>query len=679
MHTPPSAEQRAHVHTDLGVERPDPFHWIKDRTDPATIAHLEAENAFTAASMAHTDVLRGQLYEEMLGRIQEDDTSAPVQRGAYWYYRRTVSGQAYPIHCRKKDTLEAPEEILLDENALAEGQEYLSVSSLTVSPDHRRVAWLQDNDGAERFRLRIKDLTTGEMLPHEVTGLKWSLAWGDSETIFYTRADKAQRPFQIWRHDALAPPDEDVLVFEEPDEVFFLGVGRTRDEQYVVLQISSKVTTELQVVPTATPKASPQVIWARREGVEASMASGHGRLYFCTNLEAQNFRLLSVPAADPGATPREDLPHDPAVFLKDIDAFAGHLVFWQRENGLPRLTVRQLSDGQTHTIDFPDPSYDLEPSSNPVYDTDAFRFAYTSPVQPDAVISYNLRSREQTIIKQKPIRGGYDRSGFVCRRLWATAPDGERVPITIAHRADLTPDSTHPTLLIGYGSYGFSYPAYFSSARLSLLERGVVLAIGHIRGGSEMGRHWYENGKFFEKKNTFSDFIACAEHLIASGWSAPDRLAINGGSAGGLLMGAVINARPELFRAVVAQVPFVDALNTMLDASLPLTVTEYEEWGNPNKREVFDYLRSYSPYDNITAQDYPAMLVTGGLNDPRVGYWEPAKWVAALRLHKTDDHLLLLKTHMGAGHGGKSGRYGRLEDTSWVFGFVLDQLGVSSE
>ncbi len=678
MSTPPIAPRHEHIHTDLGVHRPDCYHWLKDRSDPETIAYLEAENAFTTTSMAHTDTLREKLYDEMLGRIQEDDTSAPARRGEYWYYHRTVSGKAYPIHCRRAGSMEAEEEVILDVNALAEGQEYLNVSSLTISPDHRLLAWLQDDDGAERFRLRIKDLTTSEMLPEEVTGLKWSLAWGDSETIFYTRADDAQRPFQIWRHDAHRPAAEDVLVVEEPDEVFFLGVGRSRDGAHVVLSIASKITTELQVVAADAPKSAPRIVWPRREGVEAAVASGHGRLYFRTNLDAQNFRLLSAPAEAPGAL-EEILPHDPAVFLKDIDAFADHLVLWQRANGLPRLTVRKVSTGAEHTISFPDPAYDLEASSNLEFDTDTFRFAYTSPVQPDSVIAYSMDSRAQTILKEVPIRGGYDRSRFTCRRLWATAADGAKIPITVAHRADLVPDGSHPALLIGYGSYGYSYPAYFSSARISLLERGVVIAIAHIRGGSEMGRHWYEDGKFFKKKNTFSDFIAAAEHLIASGFSAPDRLAINGGSAGGLLMGAVINDRPDLFRAVVSQVPFVDALNTMLDATLPLTVTEYEEWGNPNERPVFDYLASYSPYDNLAAQDYPAMLVTAGLNDPRVGYWEPAKWVAALRNIKTDDNLLLLKTHMGAGHGGKSGRYGRLEDTAWVFGFVLDQLRVNGE
>ncbi len=656
------------------MHRPDPYHWLKDRDDPETITYLEAENAYTAQAMAHTDALRGTLYDEMLGRIQEDDTSAPTRRGEYWYYRRTVAGKAYPIHCRRRG-LDGEEEVLLDENLLAEGQEYLSVSALTVSPDHRLVAWLQDDDGAERFRLRIRDLTTGEQLPHEVKGLKWSLAWADSETIFYTRADAAQRPFQIWRHSAHRPAETDVLVLEEPDEVFFLGVGRTRDEAYVVLRLGSKITSELHVVPTTAPTTPPRLIWPRREGVEASMESGHGRFYFRTNLDARNFRLLSAPTDSPGEL-SELVAHDPEVYLADIDAFSGHLVLWQRAEGLPRLTVMRLSDGERHGIDFPDPSYDLEPASNPEFDTDTFRLTYSSPVQPDAVIAYNLSTRQQRIIKEIPVRGGYDRDRFTCRRLWAMAPDGTRIPITLAHRADIVPDGSHPALLIGYGSYGYSYPVYFSSARLSLLERGVVLAIAHIRGGSELGRAWYEEGKFFQKKNTFTDFIAAAEHLIASGYSAPDRLAIQGGSAGGLLMGAVINDRPELFRAVVAQVPFVDALSTMLDASLPLTVTEYEEWGNPNERAVFDYLLSYAPYDNLKAQAYPAMLVTAGLNDPRVGYWEPAKWVAALRSLKTDDRALLLKTHMGAGHGGKSGRYGRLEDTALVFSFVLDQLGV---
>ncbi len=678
MPTPPSAPQRAHVHTEHGIQRPDPYHWLKDPKDPATIAYLTAENEHTAAAMAHTDALRKTLYEEMLGRIQEDDTSAPVQRGMWWYYHRTVAGKAYPIHARRRGSMDGEEQVILDENTLAEGQAYLSVQSLTVSPDHRYVAWLQDDDGAERFRLRVRDLRTGAILPDVATGLKWSLAWAaDGRTLFYTRGDDAQRPHQIWRAH-LAAPGDDALVLHEPSALFFLSVRRTRDDRWVVLRIASKVTTELHVVDAHAPATAPRRVWPRRLGVEASLSSGHGALYILTNADgATNFKLLSLPADQPSAPPTEVVAHDADVLLRSVDAFADHLVLWQRAGGLPRLEVLQRSDGSRRLVRFPDPAYELEADHNPTFDTTAFRYRYSSPVQPDTVFSCELRTLAQTTLKVTPVRGGYDRSRFTCRRLWATAPDGARIPITLAHRADLTADGSGPLLLTGYGSYGYSYPAYFSAARLSLLERGVVLATAHIRGGSELGRWWYDAGKLQHKENTFRDFIAVAEHLIDTGWCAPDRLAIQGGSAGGLLMGAVINARPDLFAAVVARVPFVDVANTMLDATLPLTVTEYEEWGDPNKPEVFQTILRYSPYDNVEEKDYPAMLVTAGLTDPRVGYWEPAKWVARLRARKTDDNLLLLKTHMGAGHGGQSGRYGRLEDTAWVFAFVLDQLGAA--
>lgn len=676
MTTAPIAEKRDHVHTDHGLERPDPYHWIKDRTDPATIAYLEAENAYTREGMAHLSDLREQLYEEMLGRIVEDDATAPYPRGEYFYYARTEAGKAYPIYCRKHGSLDSAEEVTLDVNALAEGQDYIQVSAIAMSPDQRYIAWLQDDDGAERFRLRVKDLQTGAVLEHEVTGCKWSLAFAsDNRTVFYTRADHAQRPHQVWRHDIFSAADGDVLVAEDPDERFFMGVWTSRDEQYVFVSSGSKLTSEIQAIDSTRPTEAPTLIWPREQGVEASVCHTGGTFYFRTNKDAVNFKLVSRPADAPEADLTEVVAHSEEVFLRGVNAFARHLVLRENTDGLPRLTVLRLSDGARHSVAFPDPTYDLTGERNAVFDTDVFRFGYSSFAQPHAVFAYDMETRERTLIKEDPVGGDFDKSRYVVDRTWAEASDGTKVPVSMVRRREVSAGGDNPTYLIGYGSYGYNYMAYFSTTFLALLDRGFVVAIAHIRGGSEMGRRWYEQGKGFHKMNTFTDFIAAAEHLIAQGWTRPERLAIQGGSAGGLLMGAVANLRPELFKAVVARVPFVDAVNTMMDDTLPLTVTEYEEWGNPNERAVFDYMLTYSPYDNVEAKDYPAFFVSAGLNDPRVGYWEPAKWVARLRATRTDDNALFLQTAMGAGHGGQSGRYGRLDDLSWIYGFVIDQLG----
>jgi len=678
--TAPIAEKREHVHNDHGIARPDSYHWLKDRTDPATIAYLEAENAYTVASMDGLQSLRKSLYDEMLGRIIEDDTSAPYPYGGYWYYTRTVAGKAYTIYCRKQGSLDAEEEVILDVNVLGEGQKYISLSGMAVSPDHRYLAWLQDDDGAERFRLRVRDLQTGETLEHEVHPCKWGITFAaDSRTIFYTRADHAQRPHQVWRHDIFTSADEDVMVYHDPDERFFVSPWMTRDHRYVVVQSGSKVTTEICVLPAATPTAELVTVWPRQQGVEASFSHGNGTFYFRTNKDAVNFKLLSRPADQPDAPMSEVVAHDPESLLRSIDVFARHVVLSRYQGGLPQLTIMRLADGACHDISFPDPTYELSGGRNPTFDTDTFRFGYSSLAQPDATFAYGMESRERDLVKEREVGGDFDKSRYTVDRTWATAPDGEKVPISVIRRADLTASGDNPTYLIGYGSYGYSYPAYFASSRLALVDRGVIVAIAHIRGGSEMGRQWYMDGKGFNKLNTFNDFIASAEHLVAEGWTTPERLAVQGGSAGGLLMGAVANMRPDLFHAIVAQVPFVDAVNTMMDDTLPLTVTEYEEWGNPNERPVFDFMLTYSPYDNVEAKDYPAFFVTGGLNDPRVGYWEPAKWVAKLRDTRTNDVPLYMRMFMGAGHGGQSGRYGRLEDLSWVFSFVIDQLGADTE
>lgn len=671
----PVAKRVPHVHTEHGVEREDPWHWLKDREDADLIPHLEAENAYVEAELAHTAALRKTLYDEMLGRIQEDDSSVPVRIGDWWYYSRTEEGRAYPIHCRKHGTLDAEEQVVLDENALAEGSEYFRLEAMEVSRDHRRVAWLQDLDGAEKFVLYVKDLETGEVR-QVADGLKWSLTWAaDDRHLFATKADHAQRPYQAWRFDADGA-EEPVCVLEEPDERFFVGVDRTRDWSYVCIEIGSKRTSEVHLIDGAAPTGAARLVWARRDGVLYDVSHRDGLLYVRTNDAGINFRLVTVPAGAPSVPPTVVLAHNADVYLTGIQVFRDHLVCWERRDGLPTIRVIDLASGQAHQVGFPEPAYHVSPEQNPVFDTHELRFSYTSPKTPPTVTVFDMVDHEQAVLKVHPVLG-YDARNYEVERLEAEAADGSIVAISLLRRKDITAENgPHPFYLIGYGSYGYSYPASFRSSRISLVDRGAVVAIAHIRGGAERGRFWYENGKLANKKNTFTDFVSAAAHLFATGWTTPDRLAIQGGSAGGLLMGAVMNLAPDHFKAVVADVPFVDALNTMLDDQLPLTVTEYEEWGNPNEREVFERMLDYSPYDNVREAAYPHVYATAGLNDPRVGYWEPAKWVQKLRDTSTSEHPILLRTHLGAGHGGLSGRYGQIEDLAWQYAFVLDRLGV---
>jgi oligopeptidase B len=672
--SPPLAPRRDFAHTDHGVVRPDPWHWLKDRDDPATIPHLEAENGWTEAACAHLADLRQRLYDEMLARIQEDDASVPVAAGGWVTWRETVQGKPYTVHWRRRDAAGAPAEVVLDENALAEGRAYFKLDALALSRDHRFVAWLQDVDGGERFTLHVRDLATGEDR-QLAENLKWSLAWSaDGRFVFATRGDAAQRPHQVWRFpvDGGAP----TLVADEPDERFFLEVSRTRDWRYVRVEASSKTTSEIALVPGDAPDAAPRLVWPRRQGVLYDVTHHDGRLLLLANDTGPNFRVVEVPADAPEAPPRELRAHDPDVYITRIDAFARHLVLWERRDGMPAVTLRTLATGEERRIAFPEPAFDVAPDENPSFAADVLRLTYTSPRTPPTVYACDLQTGGLTTLKVHPVRG-YDAGSYRVALRHARAPDGQDAPITVFHRGDVGwEDGPLPALLIGYGSYGLSYPASFRSTVLSLVDRGLVVAIAHVRGGSERGRWWYEHGKLEHKTATFTDFIAAAEHLCAAGITAPDRLGIQGGSAGGLLVGAVINLRPNLFRVAIAKVPFVDALNTMLDATLPLTVTEYEEWGDPNDPAVFDRLRSYAPYENVHAAAYPAVLATAGLNDPRVGYWEPAKWVQALRAATTSARPILFRVHLGAGHGGQSGRYGQLDDLAWEYAFLLDQLGV---
>jgi oligopeptidase B len=666
------------VHGDIRV---DDYFWLRDRSDPRVIGHLEAENSYTTTVMRHTEPLQERLYQEMRARIKEADLSVPEQLDQYHYYSRTEAGSQYPILCRKRGNLEAPEEILLDQNRLAAAHTYCRVGVSAVSPDHTLLAYSVDTCGGEEFTLHIKDLTTGELLGETISSTSQGVAWAnDSRTLFYTVLDRARRPCRLYRHLVGSSPSTDALVYFEPDESFFLDVSRSRSRRYLLLDIASHSTSEVRFLNADHPSGDWQVVQPRKPGIEYSVAH-HGHHFFITTNEgASNFRLMQAPVESPGKPEwTAVLPYRPEVKLDGADAFSNYLALYEREAGLRQIRILDLSSGQDHLVTFPEPAYTVRAHRNPEFNTSLLRFTYTSLVTPSSVVDYDMASRSWNVRKQTEVLGGYDKSRYRSERIFATAPDGERVPVSLVYRTPLQLDAARPLLLNGYGAYGLSYDPVFSSNTLSLLDRGFVVGIAHVRGGEEMGRKWYEDGKLLNKRNTFTDFIACAEHLVHQGYTAPDRLVINGGSAGGLLMGAVTNMRPDLFRVVIAEVPFVDVVNTMLDATLPLTVIEYDEWGNPTDPAAYSYIRSYSPYDNVERKDYPSILVTAGLNDPRVAYWEPAKWTARLRVMKTDDNRLLLKTNMGAGHGGASGRFDFLREIAFKYAFMLDVLNVEPE
>jgi oligopeptidase B len=688
VHSPPEARRRPtrlEAHGDIRV---DEWYWLRDRDDPEVLAYLEAENLWTEESTAHTAALRDALFTEIKGRIQETDVSAPVGRGRWWYYSRTVEGLQYPIHCRRPRATpdepasaaldnDAAEQVVIDENVLAEGHAYFALGALEVTPNHTLVAYSTDVEGDEVYTMRFRDLTSGTDLPDEIAGTYYGTAWAaDSATLFYTTVDESNRPWRVHRHRLGTGTEADVLVHQEDDERFHVGLGRTRSEAWVVIDLHSAVTSEVRVVPTAEPDAGSQVIAVRRHGIEYSLEHQGDRFLLVTNDGAANFRLVEAPVGAPGPENwRDVVSHRPDVRLYDVDAFARHLVLHERTAGLTQLRVLGPGGGDGRVIDQPEPVHTVSPGANPDFDASAFRFHYTSLVTPSQAVDYDLDDGSRTIVKQQPVLG-YEPTLYRTERRWAEAPDGTAVPISLAYRRDRPAGG--PALLYGYGAYEHSVDPHFSSLRLGLLDRGFVYAVAHVRGGGELGRRWYEDGKLLHKRQTFADFVACAEHLVGEGLTTPAGLVARGASAGGLLTGAAVNLRPDLFRAVVAEVPFVDCLTTMLDPSLPLTAIEWEEWGNPiTDAEVYRYIKSYSPYDGVEAKAYPAMLVRAGLNDPRVGYWEPAKWVAKLRSMKSDDNPLLLKTDIGAGHGGPSGRYDAWRDEAFVLAFVVDAVGGS--
>jgi oligopeptidase B len=685
--TPPQAPKRPHTLSAHGDERVDEWYWLREKDDPAVLAHLEAENAYTEAMTAHTAALQETLFEEIRSHVVETDLSVPTQHDGWWYYSRTIEGEPYPVSCRvaasgtdrtppalDATTAVPGEQVLLDGNAEGKGRDYFSLGVFDISPDSQLLAWAADFTGGEVHSLRFRDLATGEDLPDVVEGLYYGSAWAsDNRTFFYTKPDDAMRPYQVWRHVLGTPADDDVLVLQEDDESFFLGVDRTKDGAYLLIGMSSKVTSEYHYLRADDPTGTWQVVRARQQDVEYDVDHQGSRFLIVTNDGAENFKLVEAPEDDPSAW-TDVLPYDPAVRLLGIDVSRDHVALQERAGGLTRVRLLELATGELHAIDQPEQAYTLGLSSTPDYDSPLIRYTYTSLVTPPSVYDYDVARREPVLRKQQPVPG-YDATLYTTERTWATATDGTKVPVTLVSRTDRGRDGG-PCLLYGYGSYEASIDPSFSSARLSLLDRGFVYAIAHIRGGGEMGRHWYEQGKLAAKPNTFTDFTAAAEHLIAEGWTTAGSIVARGASAGGLLMGAIVNQRPDLYAGVIAQVPFVDALTTILDPSLPLTVMEWEEWGNPvESPEVYRVMKGYAPFDNVSAQAYPPILATAGLNDPRVSYWEPAKWVQRLRERSTSANLVLLKTELGAGHGGPSGRYDAWREEAFVLSFALDCTG----
>ena len=672
----PIAPERPVVLESNGDRRIDPFYWLREKDDADVIAYLEAENEYADAVTAPAADLQDKLYDEIVGRIQETDTSAPTFFKGWWHYTRTVEGLDYEIYCRREASMEAPEQVLLDGNELARGHEYFDLGYVERSPDEQLLAYATDLNGSERYELRFRNLVTGADLEDVVRDVYYGAAWSaDSKTFFYVRPDAAMRPFQVWRHRLGTPGEQDVIVLEEGDERFELGVEATKSERYIIFTSASQVTSESRFLRTDDPEAEPVMVEPRRDGIEYSVDHQEDRFLILTNDGALNFRLMAAPTASQGrASWIEVVPERPGVRLNFTDVHKSHVVLGERSDGLQQLEVLNCAGGEMYVVEQPDAAYTAFPGSNPNYDSTVMRFFYTSLTAPFSAIDYDMRTRERTLIKEQPVRGGYDRTQYATERLWATATDGVRVPMSLLYGRGLKRDGSNPTLLYGYGAYEISMDPMFDPARLSLLDRGFVFAIAHVRGGGEMGREWYEDGKLFHKRNTFTDFVACADHLVAQRYTSPRGLAIRGRSAGGLLIGAVLNMRPELFGCAVAQVPFVDALTTMLDDKLPLTINEYDEWGNPADPELYRYMKSYSPYDNLHPAEYPALLATGGLNDPRVSYWEPAKWVAKLRTMNRGERPILLKTEMGSGHMGPSGRYDSWREEAFVMAFVMSQL-----
>jgi oligopeptidase B len=675
---PPVAATKPHQFDFHGITIEDPWFWMKDKSNPEVIRYLEAENAYRESLTKPLEPFTETLYQEILSHIKQTDLGVPVRDNGYWYYSRTVEGEPYPYFCRKKGSLQADEEILLDVNKLAEGQKYMSAIPVGVSDNGQLYAWLTDTTGFREYYLSIKDLSTGELVEDRIvkaTGFEWA---GDNRTVFYIVEDEAKRPYQLFRHIIGQPVSSDVLVFEEDDELYTLDVGRTHDKKHLVYTSESSTTSEQHFLESSEPADEFRVIAARQEGVEYSADHRNGQFHIRTNLGGTvNFKWMICDVTQPEPSQWKDFEAvNPAVYIEDISLFRDFAVISEREAGIPQLRVHNFNNANSYRIAFPEPSYDVGLSANPEFDVDTIRFSYNSLVTPPSIFAFNLVSQERELLKATEVPGGFNSNNYVSERIEATAADGVKVPISLVYRKGLVKDGTAPMVLYSYGSYGYSTDPTFSTSRLVLLDRGVVFALAHIRGGSDLGYQWYLDGKLMKKKNTFTDFIACADHLVNEKYGARERLAIEGGSAGGLLIGAVINMRPDLCKVAHLAVPFVDVINTMLDESLPLTVQEFLEWGNPQEAEAGRYMLEYSPYDNIAPKNYPTILVTTSLNDSQVLFHEPTKYVAKMRSLNTGSNPVLFKCNMDAGHGGASGRYEALREQAYEYAVILDQLGI---
>jgi oligopeptidase B len=673
---PPVAKKQPKVTDIHGLKLVDDYYWLRDKQNPEVKAYLDAENAYADAYMKSTEAFQQKLYDEMLSRIKQTDVNVPYRDGDYFYYSRTEQGKQYPIIARKKGSLDAPEQVLLDVNELAKGQSFMSLGAITVSDDGNLLAYSTDNTGFRQYTLHVRDLRTGRDLPDHAEKVG-SVAWaGDNKTIFYTVEDPAKRQYRLYKHTAGAA-GADHLVYEEKDELFEIGVHKTRSRQYLLLEIASHTTSEYRFLAANQPNAEWKIVEPRHHEVEYDVDHHGDSFYIRSNDTGRNFRLVKAPVTDPSKNNwKEIIPARADVMLENVDFFKNFYVLHERAKGLQTLTVVDFATGKNKAISFPDPAYSLGSENNRQWDTDKFRYRYTSFITPNSVYDYNVNTGESTLLKRTEVLGGYDPAKYAVERVFATASDGVKVPISVLRLKSVKMDGTAPIFLYAYGSYGIPTNVGFSSNIFSLVDRGVVYAIAHIRGGGDLGKPWHDDGKMMKKKNTFTDFIACAEYLVHQKYGSKDKLVIMGGSAGGLLMGAVTNMRPDLFHAVISKVPFVDVINTMLDESLPLTVGEFEEWGNPKEKPAFDYMYSYSPYDQLHKAAYPAILVKTSFNDSQVMYWEPAKYVAKLRTLKTDNNPLLLKTNMGAGHGGASGRYDFLKEIAFDYAFTLKQMGI---
>ena len=676
---PPVAKKTPRVTEINGRKLVDNYFWLREKNNPEVKAYLEAENAYTDVVTKPTEPLQKKLYDEMLSRIKETDVDVPYKDGGSFYYSRTEAGKQYQIRCRKKGSLDAPEEVLLDINEMANGQRFMSVAAYEVSDDGNLLAYTTDNTGFRQYTLAIKDLRTGKVLADRAEKVG-SVVWAnDNKTLFYSVEDSAKRQYRLYRH-TLGDSGNDPLVYEEKDERFNVYAGKTRSKAYILLISGSHTTSEVRYLPADQPTAEWKVMEPRKQDVEYYPDHNGDFFYIRVNDTGRNFRLVKAPVSDPRSQNwQEVIPQRSNVMLDDADFFRNYYVLYERENGLPQIRVTDLNNGQTKRIAFPEPAYAAYPYINREYNTSKFRYTYQSFITAQSIFEYDMGSGSSTLLKQKEVPGGYDRNRYQVERIEAAASDGVNIPISVVHLKGAKLDGAGPLYLYGYGSYGAPMDIFFNSNIFSMVDRGVVVAVAHIRGGGEMGKAWHDAGRMMNKKTTFTDFISCAEYLVANGYGSKDKLVIEGRSAGGLLMGAVLNMRPDLFHAAIVGVPFVDVVNTMLDESLPLTVPEFEEWGNPKEKQAFDYMISYSPYDNIEDKPYPNILVKTSFNDSQVMYWEPAKYVAKMRATRTDHNLLILKTNLDpAGHGGASGRYDRLKEASFDYAFILTQMGINN-